>query len=583
MKTHRPRFTLLPFLQAMFLAVFAMPTNVVQVCYGEMGIEHTQPWRATFSGLVSRGRQVLSRLRAICTSWLASPFALPAAVAVAALLLVAAGQVDLHAQLTGQPEVLSGIGVAGVTLQGARQAVADVDQRLATNAQRVAEVDRDISAIADAVTAEKRSMKDEEKAKLADLRGQKTSLGEIKATLLEQKASASQDLVTAEAANERERTAPAVPDPDAKAGAKATVVLAGALGSDEDPKRGFKSHKEFMAVVMAAGRTNRIDARLKPLQVVGTAGSDEHGTYSDPSAAFLLPVAFSPDLLAVRSEGDPTAVMTRKLPMDAPMVKINARIDKDHSSSVSGGLRVYRHSETAAATASRAQTEQLTFTAEDLMGLAYATENQIADSPSSFIAFVADGFKDEFDRKVLREKLRGVGAAGEYTGVMNAPALITVAKETGQAPDTIVKENIDKMESRLWAPDASDRVCYMANKTALPQLSSLVQTIGVGGVQVPYLTMDASGQRRLNGRLIFFTEVCRAIGDLGDIVLVNWAEFIEGTYQPMQQAESIHVRFANNERAYKFWVRNCGKSWWSSVLTPENGQTMSPMVTLAAR
>jgi hypothetical protein len=63
--------------------------------------------------------------------------------------------------------------------------------------------------------------------------------------------------------------------------------------------------------------------------------------------------------------------------------------------------------------------EQLTFAAEDLMGLAYATENQISDSPGSFIALISDGFRDEFARKILREKVRGVGSAGQYIGVMS--------------------------------------------------------------------------------------------------------------------------------------------------------------------
>ncbi len=401
------------------------------------------------------------------------------------------------------------------------------------------------------------------------------------------------DLKDAERMAEFERTLSPVTDPDATAAARAAAASNIQITdrSTEDPTRGFKSHRDFMSNVLSAGRTGRVDARLKPLQVAATAGSDEHGTHSDPSAAFLLPVAYSPDLLKIQSDADPTAALTRKLPMDAPMVKINARTDKDHTSSVSGGLRVYRHSETAAAervvlqaaaTSSKAATEQLTFAAEDLMGLAYATENQISDSPGAFIALISDGFTDEFDRKLLREKLRGVGSAGEYTGVMTSPALVTVSKESGQAADTIVKENIDKMESRLWGPDSSDRVVYLANKTTLPQLMSLVQVVGVGGTPVPYMTRDAGGWR-LNGRRLFFSETCRAIGDLGDIVLGNWAEYIEGLYQPLQQAESIHVRFDRNERAFKFWVRNCGKCWWSAQLTPENGATMSPFVTLAAR
>ena len=70
---------------------------------------------------------------------------------------------------------------------------------------------------------------------------------------------------------------------------------------------------------------------------------------------------------------------------------------------------------------------------------------------------------------------------------------------------------------------------------------------------------------------------------MGDLILVNWAEYIEALYQGLQQAESIHVRFVNHERSFKFWVRNCGQPWWSTALTPKYGDTLSPLVTLAAR
>ena len=79
-------FTVLPFLLAMFIAVAAMPTHVVDVHRQGMGIEHEQPWRST--ALASMRARVLTwrtRLRA----WLRHPAAMPAA-AVLLLLLVAA-------------------------------------------------------------------------------------------------------------------------------------------------------------------------------------------------------------------------------------------------------------------------------------------------------------------------------------------------------------------------------------------------------------------------------------------------------------------------------------------------------------
>ena len=88
----------------------------------------------------------------------------------------------------------------------------------------------------------------------------------------------------------------------------------------------------------------------------------------------------------------------------------------------------------------------------------------------------------------------------------------------------------------------------------------------------------------LDGRPCIFTEFASTLGTVGDLILGNWSEYLEGIYQPMQTAESMHVRFVNHERTFKFWTRNAGQFWWKSALTPQNGaNTLSPIVTLATR
>src|SRR5262249_27916561 len=53
----------------------------------------------------------------------------------------------------------------------------------------------------------------------------------------------------------------------------------GPPNADADPKRGFRTHREFLHSVMVAETRGRIDDRLKPLAVKPQAatGSDEHG------------------------------------------------------------------------------------------------------------------------------------------------------------------------------------------------------------------------------------------------------------------------------------------------------------------
>ena len=344
----------------------------------------------------------------------------------------------------------------------------------------------------------------------------------------------------------------------------------------QDPMRGFSGPREFLTAVMQAATSARPDARLAPLRAA--AGADEQSGFSDPYGGFLVPSGMSPDLLAVGAEADPVSGLVRAIPMDTPQVSFNARTDKDHTTSVSGGLTVSRREQAGTIADGRMELEKVTLTANSLFGMAFATEEVVMDSLTGFVMLLEAGFRDEFAGKMIDERLNGTGV-GEFSGVLEAPCTITVAAETGQQADTIVKENVDSMAARCWR---YGQAVWLASHTTRPQLRSLVQVVGTGGHAVPYFTVDG-GQERLDGRPIFFSEYMNAIGDKGDLLLGVWGEYLQGTYQGPQRAESIHVRFAEHERVFKFWLRNDGQPWWRSALTPKIGSTLSPFVVLAAR
>ena len=344
----------------------------------------------------------------------------------------------------------------------------------------------------------------------------------------------------------------------------------------DDPKKGFKSHREFLSAVIANGDRHPQSAKDGRLKILAAVGSDEQGTYDNSRGGFLVPEGFSPNLLQLAPEDDPTTG-TMAIPMQTPTVKIPARTDKDHSTSVCGGLTVSRRAETVAAGTSRMQIEEVVLNAYSLFGGAYVTEELLQDSPQSFAAILAAGFSDQFNFHMIGERLVGTGI-GEHQGVLNAPATISIAKETGQAAATINYQNILKMSARCWRYGSAR---WIANHTTKPQLAQLVLAIGTGGV--PIYQPGNGAPDMLLGRPIMYTEHAKALGTVGDIILGNWSEYLEGLYQPLQSAESIHVRFLNHERTMKFWLRNAGAPWWRTALTPKNGDTLSPFITLATR
>jgi HK97 family phage major capsid protein len=360
-----------------------------------------------------------------------------------------------------------------------------------------------------------------------------------------------------------------------------SVVTAVRARWEEDPDaygyrsaNGQPSPRLFLLDVMRAGMHGIESDPLKALKFRAVAGSDEASGAADPYGGYLVPTAFSPQLLRVGVEGDPTVGRTMLVPMTAPAVQIPARTDKNHTTSVSGGLRVYRRAETDTVASSRMEMELITLRAHPLMGLSFASEELLTDSPLSFAAIVEAGFRDEFAAKLLREKLRGTGV-GEYLGILNSPCLVSVTRTA--SGNAIEFADILNVRARVWG---YNNAIWLANHDTIPDLASVQLASSSQVVWQPSLREDLPDM--LLGRPIFFTEFASSLGTVGDLICGNWSQYLEGQYQQMQGAESIHVRFVNNERTFRFTARNDGQPWWRSALTPaQSASTLSPFVTIA--
>lgn len=356
-------------------------------------------------------------------------------------------------------------------------------------------------------------------------------------------------------------------------------------GFEEDPNRGFEKPRDFILAVLNHGDRDARAAGDERLRFLAAAGSDEQGSFSDPYGGFLVPMGFHPELLAVTPEDDPIGARTTKVPMEVPRVEVPARTDKDHSTgSVTGGLLVTRRAESQTQNATRMQMERVALVATSLFGLSYVTEELLADSPMSFAALLERGFKDQFSAHLLNERLFGTGV-GEFEGIMNSPALVGVAKDTNQSAATITYSNVINMRSRCWR---YDKAVWLYNHDCLPQLMQLYfAPAGVSNaLAVPIWNASArEGEPdMLLGRPAIASEFCQTLGTTGDVILGVWDEYLEGTYEPLNSAESIHVRFVNHERTFKFWLRNAGKCWWRTPLTPRRStKTLSPFVALNTR
>ncbi len=558
MLTHR--FTVVPILLAMAIGIASMPTNIFQICRQGVGTLEVEPWRERSSSFVRAGLSLLQRLVSSVTSF----GGVQVAAAAGAVLLMAVSS-DLSS------DSLLSVGLIGGSLKLFRQRDAELRTQLVAKTKERSEIG--VAALKDG-----RDLTADETARFEALT---TEINAIEAKI---DANGTQ-LRAAEEANEAERNLQLLrPDPDAHAAAqgRASVpsIQMGANHAESDPKRGFQDHREFLRAVMDAGSGRRVDARLLPLRAA--QGSDEQGTYDNAYGGFLVPHGVSPGILSVGQGDNPLVSLYTSVPMTNPIVSFNSRVDKNHATSVSGGFTVTRTPEAVSADAKRTKFEQVTLRANKEVGLAIATDEVLTDSPISFVSIIQAGFRDEYVASEMRESISGSGV-GERQGALTAGCKVTVSKETGQKASTILKENIDKMAARCWR---YGRAIWLANHNTRPQLKSIVQAVGTGGSVVPYFLTEgapAGFDGMLDGRPLLFTEFAKTLGTEGDLILMVPSEYLWGTYQSEQFAESMHVRFEANERAFRFYRRNDAQWWWTTALTPVNGDTLSPVVTLATR
>lgn len=248
-----------------------------------------------------------------------------------------------------------------------------------------------------------------------------------------------------------------------------------------------------------------------------------------------------------------------------------------------GGVRVYTTAELDSMTASKTKFRQIRIEPKKLTGLYYASGEMVRN-----VTFLGQEmrqlFSEEFAFKCQDLVINGTGA-GEPLGVLNAGCLVTVTKETNQANDTIVAENILKMESRLL--NENPGVCYLVNRETKPQLGALSIAVGTGGQLVPLYKQDfyqGVMQASLNGFPCFTIEQAAALGDAGDIILADFSKYITANKGDINEAMSIHVNFLYDQDTFRFIYYFDGQPVLSSAITPYKGSaTVGPFVTLGAR
>ena len=318
-------------------------------------------------------------------------------------------------------------------------------------------------------------------------------------------------------------------------------------------------------------RSKGLDTRLKAL-----------GEGTGSLGGFLVPEAFIANLLMVAHEVAVFRPRAQIIPMATETVRIPAIHETSRATTLFGGVQMYWTAEAASLTTSDPAFRQILLAAQKLTGSTIVGNELLADSAISLEALITRIFGEAVAFFEDDAFFDGTGA-GQPQGILNTPALVSVAKETGQAANTIVTENLDKMYSRML-PSSLNKAVWLAHPNTQPQLFALARSVGAGGSAVMVTNIANAPATSIYGRPVIITEKCKTVGSLGDIYFADLSYYLIGDRGGMTMDASQHVRFTTDEMQYRVVERVAGQSWLNSAITPREGTTtLSPFIALAVR
>lgn len=298
---------------------------------------------------------------------------------------------------------------------------------------------------------------------------------------------------------------------------------------------------------------------------------------------FMIPPEFSTALLNALAQAAVIAPKCRNFPVNnnlaLPFVNLTTQ-----ATSWTGGVTIYKPAESVAKDTSFPKLAKCELKLNKLTAVIYATDELLNDSPIALETFLTTMVSTEMALTKDEDIINGSGA-GEAQGIMNSPALISVTKESSQPATTINFDNVLKMWSRLYGPSMRNAV-WLISQDSMQQIMKLSIVVGTGGAPVIVANATTALPERIFGAPIIWSPHCQTLGTTGDIILADFSQYVTITKAGMgiETATSIHLKFLEDETAFRFVVRFDGQGWWSSDVTPKHGSnTVSPFVSLATR
>jgi len=327
----------------------------------------------------------------------------------------------------------------------------------------------------------------------------------------------------------------------------------------------FNSFEEFLQAAYE-GR----DSRLKTL----SEGTDSAGGFAvEPEyAALMLDKSLESEIMRPRCQVWPMKSNTRKI----PALEIGS-----HETHLYGGVVGGFIAEGGTMTAGEPKFRQMELVAKKLYTYAVSTTTIFEDG-AKFEETLGKALTGGLGWYLDNYLINGTGS-GQPLGLKNCPCAIEVAIETGQGADTILAENIWKMQQALHAP-CWPNALWIAHPTCYTQLRGISYAVGTGGNTLPMLKKVGNQFTLADMDLIFTEKAPGVVGDAADLMLFDPTQYAIGVRKGLRLEKSNAPNFTTDKIDMRCILRVDGQSTWDEALTLKDGSTTaSCIVKLAER
>jgi HK97 family phage major capsid protein len=306
---------------------------------------------------------------------------------------------------------------------------------------------------------------------------------------------------------------------------------------------------------------------------------------------FLVPEVLRSEILMLALEQSVVRPRAQVIPMDSLRVPLPIVDDTSHTSNVYGGVAAYWTAEGAALAATAPKWGRIDLEARKLTAFTTIPNELLQDSVTPLDAWFNIFFPKAMAYFEDVAFISGSGV-GEPQGYLNAPAAVKLNSAT---QNVIAFSDIASMFCRMWPPSLRNAV-WLASPDAFAQILQLSLSSNVApplmlqsyqAIGAPAGGNGDGVNYMLMGRPLIVSEKIPSslsgnTTTSGALSFVDFDQFLIGDRQSMQIATSEEYLFANDLVAYRVILREDGRIWQQSALTPQNGstQTLSPVVLL---